>query len=436
MLRRTIIGSLVVAAALITPVLASADTTHDVTVVSALNLPSGWGLSTTSTFCGSSDTVDSTGVGVTGPAKPPLGTGSLSISVPSGEVADLIYTFPADVDSALTATTLYWYPFPVTGADTPITATAHLYLHQGASHYYDLSGSLVDFASTWQSINLWGLSTWNAGTGAFGSPPETPVAAGNGSYPQFLLAASAATLGELDIDLNNCEGKLAQKYAIDSVLTGITTGTSPHTTTTNTTVNFEARPPTVLTPHVSASTITAGHTVTPSVTASVKSQADNSGHDVTLSEKTAGSSTYKKVVTRTTDKAGDATAPAQKLTRTTTYRWTYVPLPGSIFAAGTSKTVTVTVAPKVTLHLAKTVIGKHGSLHASGLVKPSSGPATITLRAKKSGHTITATGHESAKGSYTITKHLPAGRYRVSVRVGKDATNGAGTSKQVTVIVN
>jgi hypothetical protein len=154
-----------------------------------------------------------------------------------------------------------------------------------------------------------------------------------------------------------------------------------------------------------------------------------------LSKKTAGTSSYHKVVTRTTNAAGLATAPAQKLSHTTSYRWTYVPKTFSIYAAGTSKTVTVTVAPKVTLHLAKKVIGKHGSLRVSGVVKPSSGPATITLHAIRSGHSVTATGHERANGAYSITKRLAAGHYRVYVRVAKDASNGAGTSRHVTVVV-
>jgi hypothetical protein len=433
MLRRTIIGSIVVAVALITPTLASADTTHDVTVVSGLFLPTGWGFAGEPGLCEVHGTDLATAIGGIGPATPPLGSGSLVITVPPGEAGDLTYTFPADDDHALSATRLSSYQFPVSGADTPMTAAAHLYLDRGADNYYDLSAPLPAAAS-WHSTDLLASSSWQSGTGAFGSPPETTVGSGLGSYSQFLGAASAATLAEFNVHFDNCNGTTTQTYAIDDVLTGITTGTSPNATTTNTTVNFEPRPPTVLTPHLSASTITAGNTVTPSVIASVKTQTDNSGLVLTLSEKTAGSSTYKKVVTRTTDKSGLATAPAQKLTRTTTYRWTYVPKPESSFAAGTSKTVTVTVSPKVTLRVAKT-IGRHASLHASGVVKPSSGPAMVTLLAKKSGHTVTATGHERASGSYTITKHLPAGRYRVSVQVRKDSTNGAGTSPQVTVIV-
>jgi len=433
-LRRTIVCSIVAAVAVITPVLASADTSHDVTVVSGLSLPAGWEFSTTPSFCEIQGTVDPTAIGGTGPATPPLGTGSLVVTVPPGEVADLIYTFPADDDHDLAGVSLHSYQFPVTDADTPLIAAAHVYLSQGANGYYDLSEPLAS-GQSWSSLDLFADSTWTSGTQPFGQPPETAVGVGSGSYTQFLSASSAATLGELDVDFNNCNGTTTQKYAIDAVRTGLTTGTTPHATTTNTTVDFEARPPTVLTPHVSASTITAGNKVTPSVTVSVKSQTDNSGFDVTLSEKTAGSSTYRKVATRTTNSAGVATAPAQKLTRTTSYRWTYVPLEFSIYAAGTSKTVTVTVAPKVTLHLAKTVIGKHGSLHASGVVTPTSGPAKVTLQAKRSGRTVTATGRERANGSYSITKRLPAGRYRVDVHVGKDATNGAATSQHVTVVV-
>jgi hypothetical protein len=432
MLRRTIIGSVVAAVVVITPVLASADSTHDVTVVSRLSLPSGWGFSLEPTFCETQGTVDPTAIGETGPATPPLGTGSLVLTVPAGEAADLTYTFPADDDHALAATGLRSYQFPVAASDTPMSATAHLYLTQG-SGYYDLSEPLPS-GQTWSSLDLFTESTWKSGMLPFGQPPESQVGTGSGSYSQFLSASSAATLGELDVDVNNCTGTTTQKYALDAILTGITTGTTPHATTTNTTVDFEARPPTVLTPHVSATTITAGSTVKPSVTVSVKSVADDSGFEVTLSEKTAGTATYKKIATRTTNSAGMATAPAQKLTHTTSYRWTYAP-PPSVYAAGTSKTVTVTVTPKVTLHLAKTVIGKHGALHASGVVKPSSGPGTVTLRATKAGHTITATGHEHANGSYTVRKHLPAGRYQVYVRVGKSPTNGAGASRHATVVV-
>jgi hypothetical protein len=434
MLRRTIIGSIVVAAAMITPTLAFAGSTHSVTVVSRLSYPSGWEFSTT--YCPHSGTHDATGTHESGPATPPLGSGSLVVAVPPGGIADLIDEFPSEDDQDLSATTLSSYRFPVNASDTPMTATAHLYLNQGPDDdYYDLSAPLP-MASGWQRSNLLAASTWDSGTGAFGSPPETPVGAGTGTYSQFLTGSSAATLGQLDIHFNNCSGGTTQKYALDDLTTGITLGTSPNTTTTNTTVNFEASPPTVLTTHLSATAITAGGRVKPSVLVTVQSVKDTAGFDLTLSEKTAGTSTYQAVVTRTTNSAGVATAPAQKLTRTTSFRWTYVPLKYSIYQAGTSKTVTVSVAPKVTLHLAKTLIGTHGELHASGVVKPSGGPGTVTLRATKSGHTVTATGRERADGSYVITKRLAAGRYQVEVRVGKDATNGAGTSRRVTVIVN
>ncbi|HEX3825476.1 MAG TPA: hypothetical protein VHV79_13540 [Mycobacteriales bacterium] len=428
MLRRTVVGSIVAVVALLAPMAASADTTHNVTVLSTLNYPSGWELA--------SPTVSPVAVGETGPAAPPLGAGSLVVTIPPGDLADLIYTFPADDDHDLTALKLHSYQFPVSGSDTPMLVIAHLYLNQqGSAGYYDLSDPLPS-GPVWSSLDLFATSTWQAGANPpYSEPPETVVSPGSGSYPDFLSATSGGTLGQLDVHLDNQNGATTQKYAIDDVLIGLTTGTHPDATITNTTYNFEARPPTVLTAHPSGRTITAGASLTPSVTVSVKSQTDNSGFLVTLSKKTAGSSTYHNVVTRTTDKAGVATAPPQKLSHNTSFRWAYVPLPGSIFAAGSSKIVTVTVAPKVTLHVAKATIGKHGSLHATGTVKPSSGPATIKLIAKKHGRTITAAGHERANGSYSISRHLPAGRYKVQVRVAKDSINGGGTSRHITVVV-
>jgi hypothetical protein len=361
---------------------------------------------------------------VAGPAKAPLGTGSLVIAVPPGENAQLIETLPADADQDLTAASVESYRYPIANGDTPMTAAAHIIIDAGSNdELYDINSPLATTAS-WTPLNLYTTtSTWLEYMN--GAPTQPQI--GSGTYSSFISSNHQGTLKTYEFDFLNC-GTTTQSYAIDDVTTGLTT-----TKTTKTTVDFEPLA-TTITPKLSATSIVAGGRVTPSLTMKVSG---TKLHEVkvTLSKRIAGTSSYRTVATELVNAQGVATGPVQHPTANTAYRWAYSAPAGNPFSSATAA-ITVHVAPKIAVTVPKHPVAAHRAVSVTGTASPKAKGAVVTLwEAKGKRHVKLAHATEKSSGKFRLTKRLPAGTYHLYVTVAKSTTNSAGTSAKHTVTV-
>jgi hypothetical protein len=428
MTRRLLAGALIVAATAVVPVAAHADTTKTVTVTSTVGFPSGWGTVPQVDFCPEHETQADTETHITGPGAPPLGKGSLEVTVPANAGVLLTESLPSSSPSELSSALLHSYAYPISGSDTAMTATADIILTIDDSHYYDLSAPLPSTTSTWEPLNV---LTSNLNWAQWTAGDLTGTTIGSGTYADFLAGDHPATLSSYEIGFLNC-GATTQRYAVDDITTGIDAAG----TDTLTALNFEATPPTVLTAHFSDSSITKGRSVTPSVTATVAGDGTEDGIAVVLSAKPAGATGYHKVATETTNSHGTATAPPQRPTTNTTYRWTYAPLSGSEIVAGQSTPAIVRVAPRVTIAVPTHPVGAHKSVKVTGVASPKHGGAVVELWRTNGRHPKKlAHGVERSSGKFKLSRRVPAGVYHLYVTVAKTSTNAAGRSSRHKVTV-
>jgi hypothetical protein len=428
--RTVLVGSLVLVAALIAPQAADAVTTKSVTVVSRGDSTAGWHTDSSDTFCptlgsGLPDQID---FYEAGPAKPPLGDGSVVIPVPALDRTRLEQTLPSRPDQDLTAALTNTYAYPISDGDAAMTATVHIILDVNSTDFYDLSAPLPATTKTWKRLDVLGSDlTWSQGT--VGSLTETNI--GHGTYTQFVGANGSshpATLDTFMIALLNC-GTTTQTYAADAFTTGLDSGG----TNTVTTVDFEPLA-TTITPKLSATSIVAGGRVTPSLTMKVSG---TKLHEVkvTLSKRIAGTSSYRTVATELVNSQGVATGPVQRPTANTTYRWAYSAPAGNPFGSATAA-ITVHVAPKIAVIVPKHPVAAHKAVSVTGSASPKAKGTVVTLwQAKGKHHVKLAHGTEKSSGKFRLTKRLSAGTYHLYVTVAKSTTNSAGTSAKHTVTV-
>jgi hypothetical protein len=376
-------------------------------------------------ICGGGAQSEATTRHIVGPGTPPLGTGSLAVSLGARSSADLTYQLPSDTAADLTALSAAVYGYaPASGGPMQIQLSIYEPITDSPGSTYRLFDRLGQGSAAFGANNILAdpnLVWFRDDSGG------TETQLGTGSYSGFLanptVIAHPATLDYLDFFFDNCGNTGPNEIAMDNLTLGV-----QHN---NTTYDFEPPSPTTLTSHLPVRLV-AGHRFAPSVTVAVPT-ITTSNFPVALWAKT-GHTAYREVATTTTDSAGVATAPAQKPSVTTTYQWRFAA--DDTYAAGVSRPVTVKVAPRLTLFFVKRAVAAGRPVQASGTASLRHAGSAVTLwRTKHHKMIKLARGTERHGGFYSITKVLAPGDYRLFVTVAKDGTNARGISPTRSVTV-
>jgi hypothetical protein len=413
---RIILTGTVAAAVLLVPAASGTAAPAATTVVSRSALPAGFTFAKTNSApdaC-TQQTATASYSHLTGPTRAPLGQGSLAITSAGG--SELSKAFTAS-ESALTT-------FKVaTVASTDTVAHAVILAVNSQGGGWQLTSQLP--AGGWTTTNvlndpnmLWWFRTTSA---------QAWEVQDTGTYADFVSGDPGVQLSGIAITVDSCNLSDTETTAVDDLAVGISG--------TTTTYDFEPLA-TTLTPHLSAASIVAGRHVTPSVTIKVPGPGLHEVK-VTLSKKAAVAARYTTVTSVLTNAQGLATAPAQRPTTTTRYRWTYSAPSGNTFGSAASAASTVRVAPKVTITTPKHAVGAHKSVLVTGTASPKHTGATVTLWEQKGKHHVKLShAREKASGKFRLTKRLPGGTYHLFVTVASTATNSAGTSAKHKVTVH
>lgn len=423
MLRRIAIASLAGTLLLLVPGVARADVP---TVVSRVGLPSNWSFTPSITGCVESNP-QASATHVTGPGAVPLGAGSLELSAGAGSAGTLQYDLTGDATpSDLTSFAVHSY-LPANGA--PVESIIVMVLTDSSDSTVSYQGRLSlpsDSPDAWDSVDFIGsgATQWVTDTnGTFGTPTTE-------SYGSFLGGHPTAVLHSIAIINFSCPQAPATPVAGHFYLDDISLTYDSSTVV----YNFEAPIATKLVGHLSPTTVTYGHAVTPTATLT-SDGAPFADKAVSLWAKPAGAKSYSQVATAQTNGNGTATPAVQHPTVNTAYQWRYAG--DDTFAAATSSTLTVDVGSKLSINAPRKV-KKGKKFTVAGVMSPKHAGDKITLYATKGGHkTAVATSKVHGDGSYTVTGKLKKkGRYKIFTTAAADSTNAKGTSAQKSLKVH
>jgi hypothetical protein len=418
MLRRTLIGSLVVTGTLLAPSAAHAVT--PTTVVSRVGLPSPLTFSTASSgTCATSSAASLSHI--KGPKKPPLGKGSLHLNVHAHSAAAVSESPTSKKLPDLTQMSLSSYLPQASSATDQVMIIS---LPTNASNdYYQVTLALPATAKTWAASDVFGASTlisWQ-----FIDPSTGVLDSGSSSYGDFSSVHSTVGLKSVGISSINCGGS-KQTLDIDALTIGFND--------IATTYNFEAAVATRLIHATSAKTIVAGNAVKPRVKLTAGGH-PFAGQPVALFQKPAGAKHFAKATTVKTNAKGVATV-RRKPKVTTSYQWRFAG--SSTFHPASSKIRIVQVSRGLTLRLEKAAVRSGVPLDASGTLTPKHAGTIVRLweRHGKKTRVLIAKGTVHHDGTYSIARNLPVGHYRIFTSVPATKTNAAGKSATRSFVVN
>jgi hypothetical protein len=327
--RRLMLVSMVVVG-LVAPWSGSANAATHRTVVLRTGIPPKFVLQ--GQTCGSTDFDDLTqAVHVIGPAKPPLGKGSLAITGndvhlfvlagaqhPAGDLTALSFSYDGIV--------------PKGEMGAPVIAEVDLTNPDGSSDSLTID---LPYTGHWATANLLTATTEDSHTSG-----TTTTDIGATTYAQFATANPSATFDDFFLEAFNCEGSIRDSLSIDGLSYGFNGAT--------TTYDFEpdsALRLTAAAPHTS-------HKGVPIAITGFFNRGKAPVHDLdlVLQAKPKGSKAWLDTDTVTTRYNG-ALYSVQLPTVTTSFRWTY---PGSSDAGAiTSKAITVTIVKPKKKHTKK-----------------------------------------------------------------------------------
>jgi hypothetical protein len=417
-MRRTLLGSLVAAAVLLIPTTASAASS---TVVSRVGIPSPFAFNTDANSCGTGPFTASA-KHVHGPATPPLGSGSLRLTVGKKSAADLTASVSGDQMTDLHALSVSSY---VPTGSASMSKNVVISTQPVSSTYYQGATALPGAVKEWTPLDLLNNSvnfTWTF------YDHGTPSSAGSSSYSTFAGAHASLLLDTIGISATNC-GTAAQSFNVDDLTLGLKT--------TTTTYNFETSVATQLVGHISKRLIGYHKAVTPTAKLTAGSNGLG-GKSVSLWQKPAGSKKYHKIGTLVTSANGALTGPVQHPRVNTAYQWRYAG-DTATHSPATSKPNHVAVRSKIGLALERKSVANGQPVAGGGAVTPRHAHLKITLWARK----VTGSGkHQSIgtpvkvantklrrDGTYTISGKLATGHYKVYTSSAADSRNAAGHSK-------
>lgn len=422
MMRRTILGSLIIAGALIAPTAASAANS---TVVSRFGVPAPFKFKVDSTSCGTGPFVASAHH-IHGPETPPLGAGSLQLTVAKHSAADLSANLSAANHPLGDLTALSIASYIPTGSTSMANLVDIVTQPDGSNHHYVGAVQLPGAVKEWTPFDVLNSQvdlTWteyNQGGGQVGSSTAS-------NYSTFAAANSTLLLGSVGITTTNCSTKTLV-LDLDKLSLGLNSAT--------TTVNFEAPVATTLVGHLSSRLVGYHKAVTPTAMLTTGGHGFG-GESVSLWQRRAGTKKYQKLGSIVTNGAGVATGPVQHPRVNTAYQWRYRG-DHTTHSPSTSKARTVAVRSKVTLGLERRSVPKGGSVAGGGAVVPRHAHLKITLWAEK----VTGKGKHKTIGSpvkagstklrrdgtYAVSGKLASGHYKVFTTSAGDKTNAAGRS--------
>jgi hypothetical protein len=412
MIRRILSGSVLVSAAALTavglPGIPAAGAPTPTVVVSRTGIPEPLVFTTDSTSCATSS--QATATHVDGPGKPPLGTGSLRVTLDRKSAADLHEAPTGMMLADLTNFSLSSY-LPKKSSATAQAVVVSTAVNADGD-YYRITLALPTQHSAWSTTDVFASSSlaWQ-----FIDPTSGVLDSGTSSYADF-ASAHPAGLSTVGIDFSNC-GTGKQKIAVDDLTLGFD-GTA-------TSYDFEALIVPTLTNHASDTSIKAGHVLTLSTHLTTGKNPLGDQH-VALLSRPAGASAYSQLLTVKTNAKGHASATQQPAV-TTRYRWHFTG--NATYASASSPTRAIDVATKVTMHLAHAKVSAGTPIDASGTVTPTVKGAKVVLwRKTTKGKAKIGHGKEYGDGTYSIAENLSVGHYTVWTTVKADKTNTRGHS--------
>lgn len=349
---------------------------------------------------------------VIGPAKPPLGRGSLALNFTAG--AELTGAFSA-AEADLTT-------FTVSSLGSPTAAHALILADEPNGGGWELTSALPA-GSGWSRTDVLSdpnMLWWFRTSSASAWSPH-----GQGTYSDFVTSDPGVTLTGIAITGDTCS-TTQQSLNIDDLRVGINSATTVY--------DFEVPLASdTLTGHFSRTSTISGAPVTSTATLA------SSGHPVanapvTLWGRAANATAYSAIATVNTNSSGVATSPVQHPSVTTAYRWTFTS--DGQYAPATSVATTVTVAQKLTLRLARSTVPRGTAVVATGALTPTRRGASVLLWRKTTHGRVNVSAATVRRDStYKIRATLRPGTYQLFVTVAKDAFNASGTSplRKVTV---
>lgn len=391
----------------------------DSTVVVRSGLPQALGGATIK--CVSVTQSDPLLTNVTGPATPPLGTGSVVMTAPAADVQAIQQRFDPPV-SLGTLTDFSTGSYQVSAANPSMQAYAEIDTNETNGSYDTLYFILPTTASWTTSHILSGDLSWRH------SDPQGHVSnIGDGTYAQFMSAHNTDTLQAVNINLVNCNGSSPAQLAIDQLVIGASG--------TTTTYDFEPGP--VLTSHASASSVLPGKAV--AVTGTLTEGGHPlAGKSVALWARAGSAKTFSHLLDATSDAGGNLNSGTLHPQATTVYQWRYVDADSALTYFSPVARVTVSLPkPKVTLHLLHAKFSHKHSDTAFGNVSPAHKGTKVTLRrVKGKGSVKLGTAKEARDGSFGMSFRLKKkGHYKVFATAPASKAARGGSSAKLPVKV-
>jgi hypothetical protein len=391
------------------------------TVVSRVGVPSPLAFSTAGTAsCATASAA--TVKHVKGPKKPPLGKGSLRLSLHPNSTAAVSEAPSGENLTDLTQMSLSSYKTAASAAvDQVLIISAPT---SPSDDYYQVTLALPTTEKTWAATDVLGNGTLV--TAKLIDPSDgSVVTTDNTSYQAFASGHPALGLQSVGIDSTNCTNST---HVLD--IDALTIGFSD----TATTYDFEAAVGTKLVGRISAASIVAGKTVTPRATLSAGGH-PFAGQPVTLYQKPIRAKHFNKVKTVTTNAKGVAKA-SRKPRISTAYQWRFGG--SATYQAAVSATHKVAVARRLTLRLEQAKVRSGVPLDGSGTLSPKHPGAIVKLwERKRHGkvRALIAKGAVHHDGSYSIARNLPVGSYKIFATVAATKTNTSGKSPTRSFVV-
>jgi hypothetical protein len=421
-MRRTVLGSLVVIASLLVPTSASAANS---TVVSRIGVPAPMAFHVDSNSCGTGPFTGSA-KHVKGPKTPPLGTGSLKLSVGKQSAADLSGNL-SSINAQLGDLTALSVSSYVAASSASMAKLAQVTTQpDGSNRHWVGRVQLPGAVAEWTPFDVLSSTvdlTWteyNQNNTQIGSSVTK-------SYGNFTADHPTLLVDSVGVTLTNCATS-TRSINLDDLKFGINGST--------TTVNFERAIGSRLVGHLSSKRVRYHGKVTPRATLT----SSGSGfHDqlVSLWAKRTNAKRYNKVARVVTGVNGAAIAPVQRPKVNTTYQWRYAG-DGTTHSPTKSSPDTVSVRSKVRFALERRSVPKGDAVSGGGSVTPRHNHLRIALWAKRvSGHgkhhslgkpVKVATTKLRRDGTYRVSGKVGPGSYRVFTTTAADKTNAAGRS--------
>ena len=378
------------------------------TVVSHVGVPSPL-------YAGNYNLCDNTSVfgttaHVPGPATPPLGAGSLRLSVPADQYVEFGRQWSGGPDSA-TAVSMSVF--------VPSSGTSHVFLGAWAS----TGGVVHEIGLTLPHNNRWTAYNLRDGRQLATRDLNSGVPSNSGSmtWSQWVDAyAGSAEQTYLFISVDTCDLSNAASAYVDKVHLVRTSDSTDKV--------FDMEPS--LSNAASRSRTVSGEAVTLRSTL-YGPDGPRSSQLVTLWSRPAGASSFSQVTEALTNDNGVASI-TQHPKVTTAYEWRFVG--DETTPASASARRTIGVATALTLKVADTTLTAAQKLKAGGATTPVAKGATVKLWKQRAGaDRLLAKTTTSSDGTWAIRIDLAKGRYDVYATVAATSKNVAGKSRTVTV---